>query len=258
MKRSNGFWTLLLPLALAACGGTDVVATVAIDVHDPESDETVERALPGVEVQLLPYDRDVIFDSLAEAAAADEPEVPEEIQEIQDSIRFYRDQWQEADARWSVLRDTLQNISQELRRLNRGEGRYRVLFRDFQDMEGQFQRVEDRRDDAFERFTELQRSVAQQTQELRIRREQWEEEAFSDAPQVIQARIEESRRQPRVDTTNAEGVVRFRGVRSGEWWLHARNELPYSELYWNVPVEVEGDVARIRLDRDNAEVRPKL
>jgi hypothetical protein len=60
------------------------------------------------------------------------------------------------------------------------------------------------------------------------------------------------------DTTNAAGVVRLR-PRSGNWWLYARFELPYQELYWNIPVEVSrGDPIEIRLTRENAEVRPKL
>ena len=46
---------------------------------------------------------------------------------------------------------------------------------------------------------------------------------------------------------------------AGNWWVHARQELPYSELYWNVPISVEtGDPLQVRLTRENAQVRPKL
>lgn len=60
-----------------------------------------------------------------------------------------------------------------------------------------------------------------------------------------------------VDTTDANGIVRFRGLRSGDWWIHARYDLPFDELYWNVPIQVEGEM-QIELTRENAQVRPKL
>jgi hypothetical protein len=52
-------------------------------------------------------------------------------------------------------------------------------------------------------------------------------------------------------------VVQFGGLRSGNWWIHARYDLPYAELYWNVPIEKDGEV-QLQLTRENAEVRPKL
>jgi hypothetical protein len=42
------------------------------------------------------------------------------------------------------------------------------------------------------------------------------------------------------DTTSAQGVARFTGVKPGQWWVNARYERQFDELYWNVPVEVAG------------------
>ena len=48
-------------------------------------------------------------------------------------------------------------------------------------------------------------------------------------------------------------------MKTGEWWIHARYDLPYEELYWNVSITVErGDPQRVVLNRANAQRRPKL
>ena len=64
---------------------------------------------------------------------------------------------------------------------------------------------------------------------------------------------------PAPDTGNWDDDTRFRGLREGRWWVHARWELPYRELYWNEPIEVEGgEPFTLTLSRQNAEVRPKF
>ncbi|HSM60590.1 MAG TPA: hypothetical protein VK849_07310 [Longimicrobiales bacterium] len=60
------------------------------------------------------------------------------------------------------------------------------------------------------------------------------------------------------DTTDASGVASFE-VKPGRYWVHARYDLPYTELYWNVQVDIErGDPTQVRLDPSNAEERIKL
>jgi len=48
-------------------------------------------------------------------------------------------------------------------------------------------------------------------------------------------------------------------VKPGQYWLLARYDLPYTELYWNLPIDVQrGERLEIRLDRAKAEERIKL
>ena len=60
------------------------------------------------------------------------------------------------------------------------------------------------------------------------------------------------------DTTDANGIARMTGLSSGEYWIHARYDLPFEELYWNVPVTVGGEPVQVQLTRQTAQVRPKL
>ena len=51
-------YALSVLLAAGACGPTQVIVTVEIDVADPDGDGMVPLALSDLEVQLIPYDRD--------------------------------------------------------------------------------------------------------------------------------------------------------------------------------------------------------
>ena len=51
-----------LLLAAAACGPAEVVVTMEIDLPNPEGEGTVNRSLSDIEVQLIPFDRDAVFD----------------------------------------------------------------------------------------------------------------------------------------------------------------------------------------------------
>jgi hypothetical protein len=112
--------------------------------------------------------------------------------------------------------------------------------------------------DAFEEFNELQRGTIQRSDSMRIVMDNWAEEAFADVGEVFNEKQRASGLQLAVDTTDATGMVRLTAA-PGQYWVHARYELPYSELYWNVPVTLErGEPTQVVLTRENAEERIKL
>jgi hypothetical protein len=133
-----------------------------------------------------------------------------------------------------------------------------TLYTEFQDGETQLAGVEREKNRAFDRFTELQAGIIRQADSIRILREQWADEAFAAANDVFATKLRELAREVVVDTTDAAGMA-IPEVPPGEWWIHARHELPYQELYWNVPVTVvRGEPQEIRLTEGNAQVRPLL
>lgn len=245
-----------IPL-LAACGGGEVVVQAAIQ---PEAAEGAEASpLPNVEVRALPYDRDVVFDSLRNTAGTPEPEIPDSLMALQTAIAEAQEQWAAAEAEWGTARDSLQKLSQQMRGMSRGDARYVIAYRDFGAQETVEQRAKRTMDTAFERFTSLQSRFTEQSAAVRAQRQAWGDEAFAAVNDVIEARLEELGLEEHWDTTNANGVARFDRLKKGQWWIHARYDLPYTELYWNVPVEVTGgDPVSVVLNRGNAQVRPKL
>jgi len=242
---------------LAACGGGEVVVQAALR---PEADEAAEPTpLPNFEIRAIPYDRDAIFDSLRAAYATPEPEIPDSLAQVQAALVEAQEQLAEAEARWGTARDSLKTLSDVMQTMSRGSAQYVVAYRDFNAQESIEQQQRRLMDQANQRYAALLNAFNEQSAAIRAQRQAWGDEAFADVNVAIEARLKESGLTEHWDTTDANGVVRFQGLKKGDWWIHARYDLPYTELYWNVPVQVEGgDPITLILNRQNAQVRPKL
>lgn len=258
MRRSWLAVLLLGSTLTVACGQGQVIVSAEVEVPNPEGEGMVVRPIADTEVQLLPFNRDLVFDSLAEAFPTPEPTIPEDLLEAQEAIAIAQEEWRAAEQTWGQGRARLQEITQEMEGLSRGEAQYVALFREFQDVEGAVSRAERVKDQAFARFTELQEGYIQRADSMRLVREQWGDEAFASAGDVFLMKLRESGREILTDTTDAAGMAGFE-VPPGQWWVYARNELPFSELYWNLPITVErGNPVQVSLNASTAEVRPKL
>ena len=257
MKRvRNTFAAVLSLTVIAACGPTDVDVTVEVDRMDAETGEQITRPVANSQVQLLPFDRDAVFDSLAAQAPTPEPQMPEALQVARDSILSAQREWRSAESEWLTLRESLQEITEEMELYNPAETRYQELFAEFNELEGRYFDAEDRKDEAFERYDRLQQETFQEMEEFRVRLLAWEDDAFADYGTAVDQRLSATGRDILVDTTDAMGSVRF-GADPGDWWVYSRYSLATEEFYWNIPFEVErGEPIELRLHRENAEVRP--
>jgi hypothetical protein len=255
MRNGTLFLALVGTIASVACGPTEVTITAQMEVAGAEGTEL--RPLSELEIQLLPYDRDAIFDSLAGEAATPEPEIPPDLLEAQNRVAEAQAEWQSRESEWSLLREDLLNLTTEMERLNPAEGQYRVMFMEFDEKEQRLAQVERQRDAAFEEFTSIQGSMIEQADQVRMLQEMWGDEAFADFGLVAQAMTQMSGLDPVVDTTDASGSVLV-GAPAGQYWVYARWERSFDELYWNVPLTVEDDPITFTLDDGNAQVRPIL
>lgn len=248
-------------LALGACGGGEVAVQAQIEEREAApGSETEVVALADLPVKLLPFNRDALFDSLAAAYAErvrPEPQAPDSLLALQDSIIAARAAWQRAETEWQILRDSLEALSEELEGLSRSDPRYIVLFRDFQDLQQRVQMLRAQSEEAFQRFTALQERFRSAAREIRLLQQEWADQAFADVDSIINVRLERLDRQIHVDTTSASGVVTFE-VPGGEWWVYARRDMAFGELYWNEPITVEGGRVEVLLNRESAEVRREL
>ncbi len=259
MRRSWLFLILLGPIPLWACGPGQVAVTAEIDVPDPATEGgTVTRPIADLEVQILPFNRDLVFDSLVQAFPEPEPEIPADLLAAQEEIAAAQAEWNSAEARWGEGRDRLQNILDQMEPLNPGEARYAVLFREFQDVEAQVARAERTKDQAFRVFTQLQEGYNSRRDSMKIVRDQWADEVFANTFDIFALKVRESGQAIVVDTTDAQGYALVE-VPPGEWWVYAYYEQAFSELYWNLPITVErGDPVPVMLNRGTAETRPIL
>jgi hypothetical protein len=258
MKRGFLPLTALALAGITACSPAQVVVTAEVEVEDPISGEAITRPLPDLEVTLLPYDRDAIFDSLTAAASAPEPEIPSELIAAQQAIAEAQSAWREAENRWATIRDTLQKISGAMEEYSPAEGAYRLLFQEFNDIESQLGQVERTKDRLFATFDSLQRENISRAQAYNLSVDEWAAEAYADVDAVMLAKERASGLASVVDTTDASGVAAQNfAVKPGEYWVYARYTEVYNELYWNVPVTVTtGEPVTVLLNRGNAQVRP--
>lgn len=241
-------------IVLGACGGGEVIVQAQVEGEGGEP-----SPIGGVEVRALPYDRDAIFDSLKATYPTPEPTIPDSVLRLQSEIASAQAEWQQAEASWNAARDSLKVLSDALQRMSRGSAQYRLLFADFGDQEARERTTGQQSRQAFTRYDALQKRFASQASQLRVQRELWADEAYAPVDSIIELRLEELGREELVDTTDASGIVRFPSVKTGQWWVHARYDLPFEELYWNVPVEVQrGDPIQVILNRANAQARPKF
>ncbi len=248
-------------LALAAIATSAVLGGCTGEVvvqAQLQGDDGVVTPLGTLPVRALPYDRDAVFDSLRSAYSAPEPEIPADLLVLQDSIAAAQIEYSQAENIWGSARDSLKVLSDALARMSRASPQYRLLFNDFNAQESIATQTERRMNQAFSRFTNLQNRFAQTANEIRLRREQWADEAYAAIDTVIYVKLRELGRDEAADTTDGNGVARFT-LKKGQWWIHARYPLPFEELYWNVPVEVTGgDPVVVELNRASAQLRPKL
>ena len=257
MKRSStgtGLAAILVTTILAACGPGE--ATIIVALGDETSEDA--NALDGVEVRLLPYDRDQIFDSLTAVAAAagmPEPEVPPDLLAAQEEIAQAQQEWRDTETRWNVLRDSLQTLNNAMEGLNRAQRAYMDLYNQYQDLEGDYNRAEQQVGRLFDNFTSLQDAAIGRMDSINIVQADWADQAFEDVSLIIAAKTELAGLDEHADTTGVEGVAAFEAA-PGQYWVYARHELPYNELYWNIPIAItREEPVVLRLTRDNAVVR---
>jgi hypothetical protein len=240
-------------LLIAACGRSEIV--VQAQVEGPDGQPIALRDLP---FRAVPFDRDAIFDSLRAAYGEPEPQIPADLMSLRDSMAQYQEEWRIAETRWGVGRDSLQKLSQALRGMNPASGQYVVMFREFNELEPQVTALQRQSEQAFQRFQNLQNRYTNTAQDLRLQIDAWGDAAFADVERIMAARERDLRRPMVFDTTDANGLQRTR-LSPGEWWIYAHYDLPFEELYWNVPVTVaRGEPTRVQLTRETAQVRPKL
>ncbi len=256
MTRIRSCAALFGIVAAAACGGTGEVV-----VHAQLQREGTAEVTPlgKLEVRALPYDRDLAFDSLkaaAQAAGNPEPAIPDSVQQMQTEIAAAQEENTAANAQWAAARDSLRAIKDKMDKLSKASGEYRLLYNDFNDQDAIEQSTKRRADSSFARYDDLSKRFTKLSEELKIVRGDWADQAYATIDSVLQLKADASGHEPAADTTDANGGAVF-VLKTGTWWIQARYELPFEELYWNVPVEVaKGEVKELVLNRENAQRRP--
>lgn len=242
---------LLLAVVLAACGGGEVAVRVADT--GPEGELQPQEDVP---VMFLPYDRDSIFEALERQADSPRPEIPDTLRALYSEIIDRQERWRSLERRWQQWRDSLKTISERMEGLNEASDRYKRLYDAFTSLEPRVQALDRKKTGAFESFESLQTRVLNFADSIQALRKSWAETAYEGYVQITDS-IEEARGREAIgDTTNADGWVNVT-LPDGQWWVYARIQRPFEEVYWNVPI-VPARTDTLVLTPDTAEVRLAL
>ncbi len=234
-------------LLLSACGRSTQLAVRAASDGD-------ETALSQQVIRLLKYDRDSIFSYLASLSSTPEPQPPEDLIQLRDSVAAAQIAWTEAEAAWNEGRSEMQTLSTRMENMNRTSDEYFAAYQQFDDLDVLVRRLDRAKQTYFETFTELQGAYRARADSFNVVAETWADAAFEDFGVIVDSLIE-ARGEELVDTTDASGWAFFQ-VPRGEWWVHTRSKLVFEELYWNVLYSSGGGTDTLILNESNAQTRP--
>jgi hypothetical protein len=188
--------------------------------------------------------------------ATPEPELPQSLRIIRDSIAQATATWRQREIEWTPLAAEVESLNRELAEYETSAPMYQVIFRERTAAERVADEAQARRDSAFAIVDRLQQQSNAEMEAFRADLTAWENEAFAGYEEALIARMDDAGHDILTDTTDADGHASFI-VPRGEWWVYAR--FPYTlqeEFYWNVPIEVQTDVTTpVLLNEQNAEVR---
>ncbi|MEE9133924.1 MAG: hypothetical protein V3U13_10215 [Gemmatimonadota bacterium] len=248
----NKHWVLGLAalVLLSACGRSTQLAIRAVS----SAGDGEEIPLAQQVIRLLPYDRDSIFDALADMASQSEPQPPANLVVLRDSVAFAQERWTQAEAAWNDMRSEMQDLSERMQDMNRTSNEYFQAYQRFDDLDVQVRRLDRDKQDYFEAFTELQHTYRSRADSFNAVVLAWGDMAFQDYGQIVDSLIE-LRGEELVDTTDAAGWAHLT-VPRGPWLIYTRSKLVFEELYWNIPYQSAGGADTLVLNNSNAEVRP--
>lgn len=218
-------------------------------------------AVAGIDklvIDALPFNRDSIFEALAKQAPTTEPPIPTDLLVLRDSLADARQLWTESELQWNAVRERLERLSQQLQGMNRRSREYLQGFGEFTELEGQERALARAKDEAFQQYESFQKRYSARADSIKVVRFNWEDEAFSRYGEITDSLLMVMGLEIYTDTTSGGGYAVF-NLPAGRWYVHTRYELPFQELYYNVPVEIHaGQRDTLRLTRDTAQVRPLL
>lgn len=249
---------LALGLGLASLGACSRSGELVVQAAIGRDTTGAATGIDKLVIDLLPFDRDSIFEVLTRQASAPEPPIPPDLMALRDSLAAARELWTQAESQWNAVRAEMQDLSGSMDGMNRGSREYVQAYGRFTDLESQERSLARAKDQAFAEYEALQGRYSARADSIKVVRFNWEDEAFARYGEIVDSLLEASGRQIHTDTTGGGGYAVFR-VPAGRWHVYTRYELPFEELYFNLPVQIEaGQQDTLRLTRDTAEIRPLL
>jgi len=238
-----------LLLVLAACGGGEVRIEAAIPGPD-----SVDAPLAHLGFVALPYDRDSVIAAL-EAGSPRPAALTQQLDSLFQRFRGPFTNYAREAYRVQSLEASLGRLKLRMDSLPRSSPVYDSLYRAFAFGSDSLSLARRRRDETQRALGVTRNQLSARIDSLRQQMARWKDTTYRGYDSITKVLGSVFGREPRSDSTGAEGRATIRLPR-GDWWIYARSWDawdPNSEWYWNV--RVTGD--RVVLDRASGRRLPR-
>ena len=198
-------------------------------------------ALPNLAITALPFNRDALRDSLAEASVLPRPQFPDLEAELASYRRPDISELTESFLPWQAIRDSVQHLADSLSIA--GSDASPQYARAYARLRNQYQRLAR---SAVDRDAAIREQIGDDKQlgtraaaaadSLRA----WEATAFAPFPELADSEMARDGRGIHGTTTNNDGIAELT-LGPGRWWIVATwvdPDNPFREYHWNVGVVV--------------------
>ncbi len=194
--------------------------------------------IPDLPLTALPFNPDLLLDSLTGLATEPAPTFPGLEAEMRAYERPDPDPYQEVNRPWLALRDTVAALSDSLMQRERTDPGYAADYDRFRQLYARLAQRAAERDRALRDVHGVQVAFARRVALAADSLRSWEYQAYAAYPEVAAAAVVHSGRTVVEGTTDPNGGLVLE-VEPGRWWLVGRTadpDNPFMEYYWNVPV----------------------
>jgi len=209
-----------------------------IEVHSTYPDNV---ALANLTVTALPFDRDALRDSLAQASDTPRPQFPDLEAELASYTRPDVSGLTESFLPWQAIHDSVQHLADSLNIAGSDSSpAYARAYSHLRELYQRLARSAVDRDAAIREQVGDDRELASRAAAAADSLRAWEGVAFADFPELVDSIMAQQDRGVFTATTDSHGVAEF-VLPPGRWWFVASwtdPENPFRVHHWNVGVVI--------------------
>ena len=209
---------------------------IEVQARDPD-----DVTLPNLEITVLPFDRESIRDSIAEASGAPRPEFSELEAELAAYALPDLSGLTESFLPWQAIHDSVKHLAESLNVAGSDSSlQYASAYSRLRDLYQRLARSTVDRDAAIREQVGDDKDLALRAAAAADSLRAWEGTTFVNFPELADSVLAQEGRAMYSATTDQDGVAEFT-LTPGRWWIVATwvdPENPFREYHWNVGVTV--------------------
>ena len=225
---------MAITLGLTGCAQSEY--DIEVRTNYPE-----DVPLAGLAITVLPFDRDSLRDSLAEASPSPRPQFAELEAELAVYLPPDLSGLTDSFLPWQAIHDSVQDLADSLNVAGADSSpQYAGAYDRLRDMYQRLARSTVDRDAAMQEHVGDDKELASRAAAAADSLRAWERTTFASFPELADSLLVREGRKMFTATTDDDGVAEFT-LPPGRWWILATwvdPKNPFREYHWSVAVKV--------------------